>query len=201
MTAKVRQVDLPPSARELSTLPRIDYSDAFLFDAASTRDVSAEDLMREVLEGAPVAVRAQLLSGWSAIGLKVHIGSERSVLGWEIRRAAPDHVLLGADSRIGMPGELLLKKEDGAPLSRHSWRSGICSPDSMDVPNPHVRSCAHVGPGESALRARIRAAQARAPRAAQARAPRAARRRQVLAPSGSPTSPAVAPRSRSWAAV
>ena len=116
MTAKVRQVDLPPSARELSTLPRIDYSDAFLFDAVSTRDVSAEDLMREVLEGAPVAVRAQLLSGWSAIGLKVHIGSERSVLGWEIRRAAPDHVLLGADSRIGMPGELLLKKEDGALL-------------------------------------------------------------------------------------
>jgi len=116
MTAKVRQVDLPPSARELSTLPRIDYSDAFLFDAVSTRDVSAEDLMREVLEGAPVAVRTQLLSGWSAIGLKVHIGSERSVLGWEIRRAAPDHVLLGADSRIGMPGELLLKKEDGALL-------------------------------------------------------------------------------------
>jgi len=28
----------------------------------------------------------------------------------------PDHVLLGADSRIGMPGELLLEKEDGALL-------------------------------------------------------------------------------------
>ena len=116
MTAMVRQVDLPPSARALSTLPRIDYSDAFLFDAGSTRDESAEDLMREVLEGAPVAVRTQLLSGWSAIGLKVRIGSERSVLGWEIRKAAPDHVLLGADSRIGMPGELLLRKEDGALL-------------------------------------------------------------------------------------
>ena len=116
MTAMVRQVDLPLSARALSTLPRIDYSDAFLFDAGSTRDESAEDLIREVLQGAPVAVRTQLLSGWSAIGLKVRIGSERSVLGWEIRKAAPDHVLLGADSRIGMPGELLLKKEDGALL-------------------------------------------------------------------------------------
>src|ERR1700752_3387733 len=116
MTAMVRQVDLPPSARALSTLPRIDYSDAFLFDAGSTRDESAEDLIREVLQGAPVAVRTQLLSGWSAIGLKGRIGSERSVLGWEIRKAAPDHVLLGADSRIGMPGELLLKKEDGALL-------------------------------------------------------------------------------------
>jgi hypothetical protein len=116
VTAMVRQVDLPLSARALSTLPRIDYSDAFLFDAGSTRDESAEDLMREVLQGAPVAVRTQLLSGWSAIGLKVRIGAERSVLGWEIRKAAPDHVLLGADSRIGMPGELLLKKEDGALL-------------------------------------------------------------------------------------
>jgi hypothetical protein len=116
MTAMVRQVDLPASARALSTLPRIDYSDAFLFDAGSTRDESAEDLIRDVLDGAPVAVRTQLLSGWSAIGLKVHVGSERSVLGWDIRRSVPDHVLLGADSRIGMPGELLLKKDDGALL-------------------------------------------------------------------------------------
>ena len=38
------------------------------------------------------------------------------MLGWEVRRAAPDHVLLGADSHIGMPGELLLKKEDDALL-------------------------------------------------------------------------------------
>jgi hypothetical protein len=100
----------------LSTLPRIDYCDAFLFDLGSAHDGSAEELMREVLEGAPLAVRTQLLSGWSTIGLKVRGGAQRSLLGWEIRRAMPDHVLLGADSRIGMPGELLLRKEDGALL-------------------------------------------------------------------------------------
>jgi hypothetical protein len=116
MTAVVRQVDLPPSARALTTLPGIDYCDAFLFDVGSTHDENAEDLMREILEGTPLAVRTQLLAGWSAIGLKVRGGSQRSVLGWEIRRAVPDHVLLGADSRIGMPGELLLRKEDGALL-------------------------------------------------------------------------------------
>jgi hypothetical protein len=33
-----------------------------------------------------------------------------------MRRTAPDHVLLGAESRIGMPGELLLKKHDDALL-------------------------------------------------------------------------------------
>ena len=116
MTGQVRQVDVPSSARALSTLPRIDYCDAFLFDVGSRHGDNAEDLIREVLEGAPLAVRTQLLSGWSTIGLKVSSGSEGSVLGWDVRRSVPDHVLLGADSRIGMPGELLLKKEDGALL-------------------------------------------------------------------------------------
>ena len=116
MTAKVRQVALPSSARALSTLVGVDYCDAFLFDVRSTHDESAEELIREILEGAPLAVRTQLLSGWSAIGLKVCNTSERSVLGWEVRRTVPDHVLLGAESRIGMPGELLLKKEGDALL-------------------------------------------------------------------------------------
>jgi hypothetical protein len=116
VTAEVRQMDLPSSARALSTLARIDYCDAFLFDVGSTHDESAEELIREILEGAPLAVRTQLLSGWSAIGLKVGNTSERSVLGWEVRRTVPDHVLLGAESRIGMPGELLLKKEGDALL-------------------------------------------------------------------------------------
>src|SRR6185312_11545368 len=116
MTDEVRQIAVPSSARALSTLPCIDYCDAFLFDVGSRRDESAEDLIRDVLEGAALTVRTQLLSGWSTIGLKVSSGSEGSVLGWDVRRSMPDHVLLGADSRIGMPGELLLKKEDGALL-------------------------------------------------------------------------------------
>jgi hypothetical protein len=116
VTAEVRQMDLPSSACALSTLARVDYCDAFLFDVGSTHDESAEELIREILEGAPLAVRTQLLSGWSAIGLKVGNTSERSVLGWEVRRTVPDHVLLGAESRIGMPGELLLKKEGDALL-------------------------------------------------------------------------------------
>jgi hypothetical protein len=132
VTAEVRQVDLPSSVRTLSTLARVDYCDAFLFDVGSSHDASAEDLIREILEGAPLAVRTQLLSGWSAIGLKVGNAPEGSVLGWEVRRTVPDHVLLGAESRIGMPGELLLKKENGAllfatfvaqrnPLARAVW--------------------------------------------------------------------------------
>jgi hypothetical protein len=116
VTAEVRQVDVPSSARALSTLARVDYCDAFVFDVGSTHDESAEDLLREILEHPPLAVRSQLLSGWSAIGLKVGNTSNESVLGWEVRRTVSDHVLLGAESRIGMPAELLLKKEDDALL-------------------------------------------------------------------------------------
>jgi hypothetical protein len=115
VSAEVRQVDPPSYVRAMSTLIRVDYCDAFLFDAGAAHDESAEDLIREILEGAPVAVRTQLLSGWSAIGLKVG-NTSNGVLGWEVRRSVPDHVLLGAESRIGMPGELLLKKHDDALL-------------------------------------------------------------------------------------
>jgi hypothetical protein len=109
---RVRQVDVPPSARALSTLTRIDYADTFLVDIGPLEVHTAEEWAREVLEGAPLAIRTKLLSGWSSIGLKVGTGpSDRSVLGWQVRRSTPEHVLLGADSRIGMPGELLFKKD------------------------------------------------------------------------------------------
>src|SRR4029079_16551519 len=71
MTEQVRQSEVPPSALALSTLTRVDYCDAFLFEVGSSHDESPEDLIREVLEGAPLTVRTQLLSGWSTIGLKV----------------------------------------------------------------------------------------------------------------------------------
>lgn len=109
---RVRQVDAPLSVRALSSLTRIDYADTFLVDIGPLKDSSAEQLAREVLEGAPLAVRTRLLSGWSTIGLKIGKGpSKPSVLGWQVRQSTADHVLLGADSRIGMPGELLFKKD------------------------------------------------------------------------------------------
>jgi hypothetical protein len=42
------------------------------------------------------------------------VGCRRSaeeVLGWRIRRRTPDCVLLGAASRIGLPGELLFQRQ------------------------------------------------------------------------------------------
>jgi len=54
------------------------------------------------------------------------------VLGWEVRSRTPEVVLLGADSRIGMPGELLFERQretllfatfvhHGNPVARALW--------------------------------------------------------------------------------
>jgi hypothetical protein len=105
---RVRQVAVPPAARALGTLSHIDYADAFLAEILPAPDRTPEQWARAILEDAPISVRTRLLAGWSAIGLKLDVGrSGRSVLGWEVRRSTPEFVLLGADSRIGMPGELL----------------------------------------------------------------------------------------------
>ncbi len=91
--ARVREIALPAAARELSSLSRIDYEDAFMVDGSPPPVLSCERWAR-------------------ALGLKV--GSPRSsrrVLGWEIRRQEFDCVLLGAGSRLGLSGELLLQRE------------------------------------------------------------------------------------------
>jgi uncharacterized protein DUF2867 len=104
--AMVRQIDVPQHVREFSTLPTVDYADAFLVDASGHPARSPHDWAVTVLEQAPLATRTRLLAGWSALGL-VASESRDAVLGWDVRRHGEDFVLLGRDSRIGMPGELL----------------------------------------------------------------------------------------------
>ena len=116
-THLVRQVAVPAEARALSTLSRVDYADAFLVATRSAQDYTAEQWARLILMGAPLTVRARLLAGWSMIGLKLGRGGfTRSVLGWELRARTPEFALLHADSRIGMPGELLFKPSRDALL-------------------------------------------------------------------------------------
>jgi len=108
----VRQIAVPAEARELCSLSRIDYQDGFLVEVNSAHEHTAMEWVRAILEGAPLAVRGKLLLGWSAIGLVPTLSmSGRAVLGWEIRTNTPDYVMLGRTSVIGMPGELLFKRE------------------------------------------------------------------------------------------
>jgi hypothetical protein len=130
---RVRQVELPAEARALSTLPRIDYHDAFLVEAGRGQGRTAEQWARAVLEGAPPATRKALSRGWFALGLRLGpVRSEQRVLGWELRRSTPDAALLGAAGRLGLAGELLfLRQQDtllfatfvrlGNPAARAVW--------------------------------------------------------------------------------
>jgi hypothetical protein len=107
---RVSQVVLPADARPLSTLSRVDYEDAFIVDADVER--TAEQWVHAVLNDAPLAVRARLVSGWLALGLKLGAPwSAHRVLGWRVKQRSCDFVLLCADSWLGIQGELLFRSE------------------------------------------------------------------------------------------
>jgi hypothetical protein len=111
----VEQVSVPCAARSLSMLERIDYADAFLLEVGTPARRPAEQWAREILCGAPPDMRAKLLAGWSAIGLRMQ-RSGPTILGWTVRKSTREFVLLGAGSRIGMPGELLFRVQSEALL-------------------------------------------------------------------------------------
>jgi hypothetical protein len=114
----VRQVAVPPATRARSTLPRIDYEDAFLLETGEAAGRTGEGWARAILEEAPGSVQRMLRRGWFALGLKLHGGRSASfVLGWTIRRSTPDLVLLGAHSRLGMPAELVVERRGDAVLA------------------------------------------------------------------------------------
>jgi hypothetical protein len=112
-TGAVQEIQPRDETRDLSTLGRIDYEDCFLVRTDSAlADRTAEEWARAMVEGASKSMRDSLVRGWRMLGLRNGSTDDPDrVLGWEIRRNEPDVVLLGADSWIGMPGELLYKRE------------------------------------------------------------------------------------------
>jgi hypothetical protein len=111
MPTRARQVAMPPSARALNTLSGVDYEDAFIVETDQAQDRTGEQWARAMLEDAPPKMRRMLRWGWFALGLRLgSTRSDRLVLGWEVRRSSPDFALLGASSRLGMEGEVLLER-------------------------------------------------------------------------------------------
>ena len=127
----VTEIPMPGDARALSTFSRLDYVDAFLIASDVRRP--PQEWIRAVLQDAPLAVQARLFGGWTALGLKLGPpGSSGRVLGWTVHRSATDYVLLAADGRLGLKGELLFRTEPrgllfatfvqhGNPCARRAW--------------------------------------------------------------------------------
>ena len=113
----VREVVLSHSARRLTRLARVDYSDAFLLWTPRAHERTGEGWARAMLEDAPVATRRALRAGWSTLGIALGSTADpERVLGWPVRRSSSDHALLAADSLVGMEAELLFKREEGGML-------------------------------------------------------------------------------------
>lgn len=111
----VFETTLPADARGLSTLPRIDYEDAFTVTTADRR--TPEQWVSAVLREAPPRVRRRLVLGWTALGLKLGPPwSSDRVLGWKIHRSDPDFILLAADSWLGFRGQLLFRSDSDGLL-------------------------------------------------------------------------------------
>lgn len=137
----VRQVDVPDDVRGLSTLAGVDYADSFLVDVDAHPERSVREWATAVLEEAPPGQRAQLLAGWSALGLRAADTGD-SVLGWEVRRDDEDVMLLGRDSRIGMPGELLFARRAEGLLFATFVHHRIAGTQAMwaGIRRTHVRT-------------------------------------------------------------
>ena len=111
MRTPVKEVPMPPEARALSTLPRIDYTDSFVAETAEAQNRTAEEWARRMLEQAPMSFRVGAPATWFSLGLKHGAPwSGDHVLGWPVRHREPDYLLLGADGRLGASAELLLKR-------------------------------------------------------------------------------------------
>jgi hypothetical protein len=108
--AQVSQIDPPADIRALSTLPVIDYADAFTV-TGGPGERTPEQWARAMLSGAPRPVRFKLVAGWILLGLRLGFRPPgQRVLGWRVRQRTPDHLLLGAGSRLGLPAELLFRR-------------------------------------------------------------------------------------------
>jgi hypothetical protein len=143
---EVSQIAPRPEAHRLSTLERIDYEDCFLAPVDPSEH-TAEEWARAMIEGTSRAQRESLVRGWKMLGLKHGpADSPDHVLGWPIRRNEPDTLLLGADSRIGMPGELLFKREpDGLLFATFiGWHNPAARLIWAPVGAPHRRIVAEL---------------------------------------------------------
>jgi hypothetical protein len=154
----VTEIPLPGDARALSTFSRLDYVDAFLIASDVRR--TPQERIRAVLPDAPLAVQARLMSGWTALGLKLGApGSSGRVLGWTVHRSAIDYVLLAADGRLGLNGELLLDRT-AWPVVRdlRAARQSVCT-TGMGCYHPHAPTRRQVTADAAARRIEVTLAQ------------------------------------------
>jgi Protein of unknown function (DUF2867) len=103
----VRPASLPHELRGRTTLPQIDYTDAFVAETKRS-GFTAEQWARQMLDAASPYWRRTLPLGWRILGLD-HGPADAAghILGWPIVGRTDDWILLGAHGRRGLSAQLL----------------------------------------------------------------------------------------------
>lgn len=105
------EVEPPQSLRNLTTLGRVDYVDAFVAEVAPDDPGGAQDWARAMFEEISRRERLEFQVVWRVLGLRLGLlPSGDRIVGWHIRDEQSSHVLLYADSWIGMPAEVLVRR-------------------------------------------------------------------------------------------
>ena len=129
MPALARRVATTDDVGALGTLAGPDYAAAWEVPVTDGDERGAEDWARATFEGAPPALRAFIVAGWTTV-LGLRLGPRPSpdhVLGWPIVDAAPARLVLETGFRFGT-AQNVLRLDGGrvllATLVRYEKRGG-----------------------------------------------------------------------------
>lgn len=129
--AAVREIETPPALEALAALTPVDYRESLTL--TTTRAETAEQWARLILERAPFSARAQMITVWTLLGIRLAPPwSASQVLGWRVLHTTPDAIVLEARAAVGLTARLVLHTTDTTltqamlirfdrPLGRHIW--------------------------------------------------------------------------------
>lgn len=128
---EVREIETPPALEELAGLAPTHYRESFTLTV--TRAETAEQWARVILERAPLTARAQMITVWTLLGIRLAPPwSTAQVLGWRILDSTPEVIVLEARAAAGLTARLVLHAESSTltqamlvrfdrPVGRRIW--------------------------------------------------------------------------------
>lgn len=132
-TDRARRVEVPSDLPSDPDLTGAHYTSAFELPTPTARSWTPEQWARAVFEGAPLALRGVLLTGWTAV-LRLRLGprpSPKHILGRPIAAADADSITVTARSRLITAHNIVLVRDASVvwttvvrferPITRPIW--------------------------------------------------------------------------------
>ena len=108
-----REIATTPALEDLAGLTPTHYRESLTLSV--TRRETAEQWARLILEHAPFIARAQMITVWTLLGIRLAPPwSASQVLGWRIIDSAPDVIVLEARAAVGLTARLVFHATDSS---------------------------------------------------------------------------------------